>query len=49
MTVDVLSTGDGNYCLTCGGDKTVKLWNPHTGLLVKTYVGHGQEVLDADR
>ena len=43
------TTGDGNYCLTCGSDKTVKLWNPHTGLLLKTYVGHGQEVLDTDR
>ena len=41
--------GDGNYCVTCGSDKTVKLWNPNSGLLIKTYVGHGQEVLDADR
>lgn len=40
---------DGNYCLTCGSDKSVKLWNPHSGLLLKTYMGHGQEVLDADR
>ena len=40
---------DGNYCLTCGNDKSVRLWNPHSGLLLKTYMGHGQEVLDADR
>ncbi|KAK0069941.1 WD repeat domain-containing protein 83 [Biomphalaria pfeifferi] len=38
---------DGNYCLTCGSDKTVKLWNPHKNLLLKTYIGHGYEVLDA--
>ena len=48
-SVIYFTTGDGNYCLTCGSDKTVKLWNPHTGLLLKTYVGHGQEVLDTDR
>ena len=38
---------DGNYCLTCGGDKLLKLWNPHRGVLLKTYSGHGYEVLDA--
>ncbi|XP_077988063.1 WD repeat domain-containing protein 83-like [Glandiceps talaboti] len=38
---------DGNYCLTCGSDKSVKLWNPHRGLLLKAYQGHGYEVLDA--
>ncbi|XP_048473880.1 WD repeat domain-containing protein 83 [Rhincodon typus] len=38
---------DGNYCLTCGSDKTLKLWNPHRGTLLKTYSGHGYEVLDA--
>ncbi|XP_065511101.1 WD repeat domain-containing protein 83 [Caloenas nicobarica] len=38
---------DGNYCLTCGSDKTLKLWNPHTGAPLKTYQGHGYEVLDA--
>ncbi|CAL1544990.1 unnamed protein product [Lymnaea stagnalis] len=38
---------DGNYCLTCGSDKSVKLWNPLRNLLLKTYIGHGYEVLDA--
>nr|XP_033781363.1 WD repeat domain-containing protein 83 [Geotrypetes seraphini] len=38
---------DGNYCLTCGSDKSLKLWNPHKGTLLKTYSGHGYEVLDA--
>ena len=39
--------GDGNYCLTCGSDKSVKLWNPHRNLLLKTYHTHAYEVLDA--
>ncbi|MBZ3875750.1 WD repeat domain-containing protein 83 [Sciurus carolinensis] len=38
---------DGNYCLTCGSDKTLKLWNPLRGTLLRTYSGHGYEVLDA--
>ncbi|NXQ40700.1 WDR83 protein, partial [Catharus fuscescens] len=38
---------DGNYCLTCGSDKTLKLWNPHKGTALRTYQGHGYEVLDA--
>ncbi|XP_060592589.1 WD repeat domain-containing protein 83-like [Ruditapes philippinarum] len=38
---------DGSYCLSCGSDKSVKLWNPHRQLLLKSYIGHGYEVLDA--
>ncbi|KAF9416876.1 hypothetical protein HW555_005879 [Spodoptera exigua] len=38
---------DGTYCLTCGADKKIKLWNPHRQILLKTYGGHGNEVLDA--
>lgn len=38
---------DGSYCLTCGADKKIKLWNPHNQLLLKTYGGHANEVLDA--
>ncbi|XKL59718.1 hypothetical protein PGB90_000734 [Kerria lacca] len=37
---------DGNYCLTCGSDKKIKLWNPNKGLYLNTYAGHGNEVLD---
>jgi WD40 repeat protein len=37
---------DGNYCLSCGKDRTVRLWNPHTGALVKTYKSHAREVRD---
>uniref|UniRef100_A0A1B6LRP4 WD repeat domain-containing protein 83 n=1 Tax=Graphocephala atropunctata TaxID=36148 RepID=A0A1B6LRP4_9HEMI len=38
---------DGSYCLTCGSDKKLKLWNPYEATLLKTYGGHGNEVLDA--
>ena len=38
---------DGNYCMTCGSDKTLRLSNPYKGTLLKTYIGHGYEVLDA--
>uniref|UniRef100_A0A1I8NL64 WD repeat domain-containing protein 83 n=1 Tax=Musca domestica TaxID=7370 RepID=A0A1I8NL64_MUSDO len=38
---------DGIYCLTCGSDKKIKLWNHKTGLLLKTYGGHADEVTDA--
>jgi mitogen-activated protein kinase organizer 1 len=38
---------DGSYCLTCGADRKLKLWNPHKALPLKTYSGHADEVLDA--
>jgi len=38
---------DGNYCITCGSDKSVILWNPHRQVQLKKYSGHGYEVLDA--
>lgn len=37
---------DGEYCMTCGSDKSIKLWNPYKSVLLKTYNGHGYEVLD---
>ena len=37
---------DGNYCLSCGKDRTVRLWNPHRGIHIKTYKSHGREVRD---
>ena len=43
----VFLVADSRYCLTCGSDKSVKLWNPHRELCLKTYTGHGHEVLDA--
>lgn len=44
-----LSSVDGNYLLSCGSDKSLKLWSVKQGTLLKTYTGHGYEVLDADR
>mmetsp|Transcript_14229 Transcript_14229/g.27306 ORF Transcript_14229/g.27306 Transcript_14229/m.27306 type:complete len:313 (-) Transcript_14229:1216-2154(-) len=37
---------NGQYCLTCGKDRTVRLWNPARELCLKTYQGHGQPVFD---
>ncbi|BHF60959.1 WD repeat-containing protein 83 [Sparganum proliferum] len=37
---------DGQYCLTAGGNRTIRLWNPHAGRLLKTYSGHSGEVSD---
>nr|CDS30516.1 WD repeat domain containing protein 83 [Hymenolepis microstoma] len=37
---------DGQYCLTAGGNRTIRLWNPEVGRLLKTYTGHGGEVSD---
>lgn len=37
---------DGNYCLTCGQDRIIKLWNPVKGLCIKSYIGHGHDVFD---
>jgi mitogen-activated protein kinase organizer 1 len=37
---------DGNYCLSCGKDRTIRLWNPHRGIHIKTYKSHGREVRD---
>lgn len=39
---------DGNYMLSCGSDKSLKLWSVSQGTHLKTYSGHGYEVLDAD-
>lgn len=33
--------------MSCGSDKSLKLWNPLKPLLLQTYNGHGYEVLDA--
>ncbi|KAI3831366.1 hypothetical protein MKW92_053136 [Papaver armeniacum] len=37
---------DGNYCLSCGKDRTIRLWNPDRGIPIKTYKAHGREVRD---
>lgn len=38
---------DGNYCMTGGSDRSIKLWNPFRGaLLLQTYLGHSGDVFD---
>jgi len=37
---------EGNYCLSGGQDKIIRLWNPHKAICIKTYPGHGYEVTD---
>jgi mitogen-activated protein kinase organizer 1 len=27
-------------------DRTIRLWNPHKGTFIKSYLGHGYEVRD---
>ncbi|XP_004206557.3 WD repeat domain-containing protein 83 [Hydra vulgaris] len=44
----IIFNKDGDYCLTCGSDKSLRLWNPYKGTLLKTYNGHGYEVLGCD-
>ena len=40
-------SADGTYALTGGQDRVVRLWNPHTGNLIKSYEGaHGYEIAD---
>ncbi|KAH7282199.1 hypothetical protein KP509_35G018300 [Ceratopteris richardii] len=39
---------NGNYCLSCGRDRTLRLWNPHNNKLIKVYKAHGRDVRDAD-
>src|SRR5690242_11101274 len=38
--------GEGTYCMSGGTDKSLRLWNPHSAKLIKSYLGHGWEVLD---
>jgi WD40 repeat protein len=37
---------DGKYCLSCGKDRTLRLWNPYKGVHIKTYSGHARDVRD---
>ncbi|CAD6208074.1 GSCOCG00012714001-RA-CDS [Cotesia congregata] len=39
---------DGAYCIVCNSDRRLYLFNPHRSALLKTYCGHGGEVMDAD-
>lgn len=37
---------NGKYCMSCGHDRTVRLWNPHSGQEIASFAGHSYEVLD---
>eukprot|EP01095_Lingulamoeba_sp_RSL-Kostka_P006794 TRINITY_DN2150_c0_g1_i1.p1 TRINITY_DN2150_c0_g1~~TRINITY_DN2150_c0_g1_i1.p1 ORF type:complete len:304 (-),score=51.23 TRINITY_DN2150_c0_g1_i1:237-1148(-) len=40
---------DGTYCMSCGNDRTIKLWNPHKKTMVHEFSsGHSYEILDID-
>lgn len=44
FTVKFNQTGD--YCLSGGRDRTIRLWNPHKGTKIQEYKGqHGYEIL----
>ena len=45
VNVVIYSAGAAKYCLSGGQDRTVRLWNPSTGLEIKRYQAHGYEVL----
>jgi WD40 repeat protein len=45
VNVAIYSAGAAKYCLSGGQDRTVRLWNPGTGLEIKRYQAHGYEVL----
>lgn len=38
-------SAQGDYALSGGADRTVRLWNPGTGLLIKSYQAHAHGVL----
>ncbi|CAG7822853.1 unnamed protein product [Allacma fusca] len=38
---------DGDYILTCGADRTIKLWSWARGVQLANYQGHSAEVSDA--
>jgi len=37
---------NGEYCVSCGYDKTIRLWNPYRNKCIKIYRGHGYQVVD---
>lgn len=44
--LNVRFNAPGTYCMSCGKDRTIRLWNPHKGVAIKVYSGHGYEVRD---
>eukprot|EP00746_Dinoflagellata_sp_MGD_P000194 gnl/MRDRNA2_/MRDRNA2_100354_c0_seq1.p1 gnl/MRDRNA2_/MRDRNA2_100354_c0~~gnl/MRDRNA2_/MRDRNA2_100354_c0_seq1.p1 ORF type:complete len:303 (-),score=54.13 gnl/MRDRNA2_/MRDRNA2_100354_c0_seq1:67-975(-) len=45
--LSVRFSANGKYCMSTSQDKSVRLWNPHSGLFVKEYKGpHNHEIND---
>lgn len=44
--LSVRFTRDGEYCLSTGKDRSIRLWNPHKRIHITEYNGHGYEVRD---
>lgn len=42
--LNVRYNANGAYALSCGKDRTVRLWSLAKAALLKTYEGHGHEV-----
>ena len=38
----------GEYICSAGADRKIKIWNPKTGMCIKTYEGHGKDVFGLD-
>lgn len=45
VNVATYAKGSAKYVLSGGQDRTIRLWNPALGTEVKTYSGHGYEIL----
>jgi len=41
--LNVRYNASGGYALSCGKDRTVRLWSLAKAALIKTYAGHGHE------
>lgn len=45
VNVATYAKGTAKYLLSGGQDRIIRLWNPSVGTEIKTYSGHGYEVL----
>lgn len=48
VNIAVYAKGSAKYVLSGGNDRTIRLWNPELATEIKTYKGHGYEVLGID-